>query len=175
MSEPVRLPVEILHASPGRIRLRVRRADLESTALLQAERAIARLTGVSGVRQNPLTRSLVISFDPQEVGFEALIAAVGEAGIILEPSVSTHETASEEIRPLNKTITAFCRGLDDQVRERTGGSLDARTVVPIGLAALAVRELLATGLTAAPWYVLFWYSFDSFLKLRKPDAPTNEP
>jgi len=173
MSEPLRLPVEILHASPGRIRLRVRQKDLDSPALLQAERSIARLPGVFRVAKNPVTRSLVISFDAQKVGFGEISAAFGEAGIILEPLVRTRES-TDEIRPLDQTITAFCRRVDERVRERTGGSLDARTVVPIGLGALAVRELLTTGMTAAPWYVLFWYSFDSFLKLRKPEPPTNK-
>jgi len=165
--------VEILHASPGRIRLRIPKQYLDDPTFLQAEQALTKLPGVSMVRKNPLTGSVVISFEPETVGFEDIFEVATAAGIIIEPSLGG-QRADAEIRPLDQMITAFWQSVDDRIREGTRGSLDARTLLPIGLAALAVRELLATGFTAAPWYVLLWYSFDSFLKLRKPEASSNQ-
>ena len=45
-------------------------------------------------------------------------------------------------------------------------------MAPVGLGALALREVLAGRVQAAPWYVLLWWSFDAYLKLRRraPDA-----
>lgn len=173
MTDALHLSAHVLHASPGRVRLRVQREDLESAALAQAERALVGLTGVRGVRKNPLTRSVLITFDAQAVEFEDLITAIAGAGVVIEPIFE--EPSVRPARPIDHLIIDLSRRVDERVRQGTGGSLDARTLLPIGLAALAARELLTTGLSAAPWYVLLWYSFDSFMKLRKPEASPNLP
>lgn len=173
MTDALHLSAQVLHASPGRVRLRVQREDLESAAMVQAERALTGLTGVQGVRKNPVTRSVLITFDAQAMDFEDLIVAAAEAGVVIEPAFEAPNVRSS--RPIDQVITDFSRRVDERVRQGTGGTLDARTLLPIGLAALAARELMTTGLSAAPWYVLLWYSFDSFMKLRKPGASSNLP
>jgi hypothetical protein len=49
-------------------------------------------------------------------------------------------------------------------------------LVPVGLATLSLRELLRTGweIEAAPWYVLAWYAFDSFIKLHYTSDPDQQ-
>ena len=51
--------------------------------------------------------------------------------------------------------------------QATSGEVDLRFLFPLGLSLLAVRQILVKGwqLELIPWYVLAWYSFDSFIKL----------
>ena len=53
-----------------------------------------------------------------------------------------------------------------RVGSATGFVFDLRTLLPIGLGVLALREILAGRLHAAPWYTPVWWTFDSYLKLR---------
>jgi hypothetical protein len=55
------------------------------------------------------------------------------------------------------------------------GRADLRTLLPVGLGALAVREVLSGRAVAAPWYVLAWYAFDSFTRFRQAPKNTDAP
>ncbi len=48
----------------------------------------------------------------------------------------------------------------------TNGVVDLRLLLPVGLSALAIRQLFTKGLQIdeIPWYTLAWYAFDTFLK-----------
>jgi hypothetical protein len=166
-------PVRIVHASPGRIRVRIQPEDIGSPALDKAERALARVPGVRAVQTNPLARSLAVTYDHRVLGTEDLLAGAARAGFsfVAEPE-DTVGTA--KLRPIDETITTFFRDADEQVRGNLGGAVDLRTLVPAGLALLALREILAGRLVGMPWYVLIWYSFDSFLKLRRSE-PASKP
>ncbi|OKH29325.1 DUF5132 domain-containing protein [Chroogloeocystis siderophila] len=60
-----------------------------------------------------------------------------------------------------------------QVKEMTNGVADLRLLLPLGLSAIALRQLLTKGLQIEeiPWYVLAWYAFDSFTKLNETPTP----
>ena len=166
------LPVRIVHSSPGRVRLRVRREDMDGPALLQAEQTIASLPGVFGVRKNPSARSVVVTFDPDSLGLDDLLEAVTRVGIAIEPLQEPPGVRLPE-RSLDQSIVEVFRSADERVRRRTQGRADLRTLVPVGLAVLAVREVLAGRIAAAPWYVLLWYSFSSFINLRKSEVSSD--
>ena len=53
------------------------------------------------------------------------------------------------------------------VEYKTEGALDLRFLAPLIFALLALRQVLAKspGLNTAPWYIMAWYAFDSFIKL----------
>jgi hypothetical protein len=56
--------------------------------------------------------------------------------------------------------------LNEQVRQATNGFADLQMLLPLGLGALALKQLLDKGpeLEELPWYTLAWYAFDSFKK-----------
>lgn len=60
--------------------------------------------------------------------------------------------------------------LDEQVGRITNGTADLRLLVPMGLGALALKQLIDKGfqLDEMPWYTLAWYAFDTFVKLNNP-------
>jgi hypothetical protein len=132
--------------------------------------------GVRSVQTNSLARSMVVTYDDRAVGLPDLLEAATRAGMRF---VSEEENTSGTpgFRPVDQTIASFFRDADERVRESLGGAADLRTLVPAGLALLALREILAGRLVGAPWYALLWYSFDSFLKLRRSEpaaSPTRE-
>ena len=67
------LSVQVVHASPGRLRLRVPRAALENGALGRATQALADVAGIQQVRPNALASSLVVHYDDAVVGTVALL------------------------------------------------------------------------------------------------------
>jgi hypothetical protein len=71
-------------------------------------------------------------------------------------------------------LTTAISDLNKQVGLATNGVVDLRLLVPVGLGALAIRQLLRNGLQieAAPWYVLAYYAFDSFIKLHYTAEPS---
>ncbi len=64
-------------------------------------------------------------------------------------------------------LTDAVADLNKRVAQATNGVVDLRWLIPVGLGALAVRQLRRNGLKieTAPWYVLAYYAFDSFIKL----------
>lgn len=170
---------QLVHASPGRIRLRVRRAAAAGDALERVEQALAGVAGVREVRTNPLTRSLLVSYDDRATEPEQMLAAVERVGVTVDPAAGAvaHGDADKGRTALDRTnlsqvITDVFGAADQRIADLTGGSADLRTLVPISFAVLAVRQVVAGQVTAVPWYALAWYAFDSFIKLRRTDTST---
>jgi copper chaperone CopZ len=165
------LPVQVVHVSPGRIRVKVPRSAVGSAALQDAERALSAQPGVQQVRVNPTAASVVVNYDPAGVSLPALFAAIARAGVTIEP-VDARQGASRSTQDLylGKPVEKVAGAANQGIAKMTGGTLDLRMLVPIGLGALALREIMSGRLGAAPWYTLLWWTFDSFLKLRRPDV-----
>ncbi len=95
-----------------------------------------------------------------------LLAALGRAGVSV---VSREDAAASGPEPLSDSIARLFSRADRRVAETSGGTADLRTLVPISFAVLAARQILSGQLGSIPGYVLLWYAFDSFMKLRRSD------
>jgi copper chaperone CopZ len=170
-TESQSLQVQVVHASPGRIRVKVPKSAVGSAALRDAEQALSAQPGVRQVRVNPAAASVVVDYDPEAVSLPALFAAIARAGVTIEPVDARKEgSRSTDGLYLGKPVEKVAGAANQQVAKLTGGAADLRVLVPVGLGALALREILSGRLGAAPWYTLLWWTFDSFLKLRRPDV-----
>jgi hypothetical protein len=164
--------VQVVHASPGRLRLRVPRAALEDGTWSRAERALTGMAGVQQVRPNALASSLVVRYDDGVVGLSALLDALARAGLtVVHGSTDLGPPPAGERSRVARSIESLFGSADGEVTRLTNGTADLRTLVPIGLGALALREILAGRVGMAPWWTLAWWAFDSFLKLQEPRAP----
>ncbi|MBE9049431.1 DUF5132 domain-containing protein [Nostocales cyanobacterium LEGE 11386] len=58
---------------------------------------------------------------------------------------------------------------NSDVSRMTNGVADLRLLVPVVLGLFTIRQLLKQGLQLEeiPWYVLAWFTFDTFVKLNK--------
>jgi copper chaperone CopZ len=158
----------IVHSTPGRLRLRLPRQALAEQGGQPLHDALAKLKGVQQVRIGREASSLLVRYDPAAVAVEQLTDALHRAGV--------HVTAAGEREPLDlsqptvtsQVVNRTAGRLNERVAVATYNLLDLRTLVPIGLGVLALREILLGRLQAAPWYTLLWWTFDSYLKLRQP-------
>jgi hypothetical protein len=168
------LSVQVVHTSPGRLRLRVPRAALENGALGRAAQALTDVAGVQQVRPNTLASSLVVQYDDGVVDTAALLDVLADAGLSVGAS-SPAPAAVDDGSRVARSIESLLGTADVRVARLTSGTADLRTLVPLGLGALALREVLAGRLGMAPWYTLAWWAFDSFIKLQQPQAPQRPP
>ncbi|MDP8943646.1 MAG: hypothetical protein M3N16_05955 [Actinomycetota bacterium] len=110
------------------------------------------------------TGSILLRHEQDIDVLDEVRSALGAAGLELavDVAIAGYPSAAS---PAGRISDAA--GSLDAAVERTTGGLPLRTLVPLGLAALSLRQALrgAAGLKEAPWYVLAWYSFDAFLKL----------
>lgn len=108
----------------------------------------------------------------QEV-FEDLVAEV-QAELAAKPQAEVNATTAQNQvanpkLPIGENLIDVISDLNEQVKQTTTGVVDLRSLLPAGLAALALRQLLSKGLQLdeIPWYTLAWYGFDSFMKLNE--------
>jgi hypothetical protein len=168
MDDTLVLHTQIVHVSPGRLRLRLHPNGTPPRPR-QIEHALGSLPGVQAVHVNPLVRSIVITFDAGTTNSDNLLGAIERLGVIVGRTLEASDEGRIS-RPLGDLIATFFQNRDRRVLENSGGFVDLRTLVPVGLGALALREILAGRMGTAPGYVLAWYAFDAFLKLRKVDS-----
>jgi hypothetical protein len=90
------------------------------------------------------------------------------------PSEISSPSHQQENSALAQTILNRITDLDTRIREATQGTVDARSLMPILLGGFALRQLVVKGLQLddVPWYVLAWYSFDSFMKFHPQPSLT---
>jgi Protein of unknown function (DUF5132) len=96
----------------------------------------------------------------------------------IERSQTASQSSSREANEQVKTSQAAeslmntVSEINTHVRQATNGIVDLQLLFPLGLGAIALKQLLQKGfeLEEIPWYVLAWYAFDSFVKLNETSA-----
>ena len=156
---------------PGRVRIRVSRGELTDGFVRELEAALPALQGFQRVQVSPGTGSVLISYNPVEVELPVLLERLRLAGLLDVRAAGPSAPLPKEV-PVSLSAQRVQRALNDadvRVSQLTGGRWDLRSVMPLVLGALALRQLLtgAGQIAAAPWYVLAWYAFDSFIKLNQ--------
>jgi hypothetical protein len=160
--------VQLAHASPGRIRLRVDRSEPDPIALGAVQQYLREHHGDYDLALNPTTRSLLIRYDAAIRQLPEVLEAIAEAGVHF--AVADTGAPSEpppDTMALGIAAETLASRVNQWVIHRTSGGADLRTIVPVTFALLAVREILSGRLVAVPWYAFAWYAFDSYWKLRQ--------
>ncbi|GET38964.1 HMA2 domain-containing protein [Microseira wollei] len=156
----------IVSSTPGRMRLKVGHQHRNSQALEPITQALKSQLGIYDVRTNTHTGSITIMHATEHLSGEDIYAMLRDLGVIFaDIAGGRSEVASN--------ITSAVYDLNRRVRKGTNGVVDLRILMPLALGALSIRQLLVKGLQLdiIPWYVLAWYSFDSFIKLHYTSEP----
>lgn len=166
----------VTHAVPGRLRVRLEGGTAaERKAAMAALRQVEATPGVHDVTADTERGSALVTFDPESLDMESAVKLVREAheafDDVAPPKVVT--VVDKSVSTVASRIEAGFTSADNDVRKATHGAVDLKMLVPLGLGTLAVRQFIRTGplVSSMPWYVLAYYSFDTFVKLHGRPRP----
>lgn len=167
------LPIQtkIISDTPGRLRLRIGHPHRLPETMEQIRNNLEAKSYIDQVRTNVDHGSIVIKYNQKNGTLDNVLATLQDLGIIFaEITQGSTEAAT--------TVSSAVMDLNKRVRQATDGVVDIRFLFPLGLSILSIRQLMIKGLQLEiiPWYVLAWYSFDSFIKLHgiTPQKPSTE-
>ena len=171
--------VKVVHALPGRVRLKVRELRDNPALAGAVQKRLAGIRGVHLVDSNAVTGSVLVHYvtEGTEV-LEAICAALTPLFPALDvEQFQTELTAFQaQLNPfanlvggeriqLDRGISGLFGTLNTGVGNATGG-IDLRVLVPVGLAILGIRSLFVTDRLAVPtWYDFIWFAFGTYLAL----------
>ncbi|MBD2043338.1 HMA2 domain-containing protein [Microcoleus sp. FACHB-672] len=156
----------VVSQTPGRLRLKISEPHRKQGEMAEIVNALNAHPNVSEVRMNLQTGSIVVHHDNYHDTVENVFATLRDVGMIFGDIVLGKSVAANG-------VTDAVSDLNQRVSSLTHGVVDLRFLLPVGFGTLAVRQLMAKGLQfdIIPWYVLAWYSFDSFIKLHYTADP----
>lgn len=181
--------IQIIHALPGRVRVRLPRLQGNASLAAEVERALTALAGVHHVEASTTTGSVLVLYEPrllESLDIEAigpLLGLAGRLGLAFEDMDMDEiqdwvHTAANGTRPgtpptLGSDIAAWLSSVNAGVTQVIGGWGELRTLVPLTLAFLGLRGLLRTEQLPFPaWYDYLWFAFSTYMILHPP-RPTS--
>jgi hypothetical protein len=160
--EAPREALTLTHHHPGRLRVRaVAFQDGDVGARVVA--ALEAVPGIEVVRHNPRTGSILVEYEPGLAHPEAVLARIAAAAD-LDPPTDDRPRGRE---PAIVAIDA-AREVNELVDELTGHRADLRSLVPMGMAALAAYSFVYHGDARLPrWDNLLYWSYNIFSQLHR--------
>jgi hypothetical protein len=167
--------VELLHATTGRIRIRVPEVKGNAPLAREIQHQLADFRGVRRVEASPLTGSVLVIYDP------ASAESVEEWARLLFPGIEEGRPGACQASPdgdpstLAQRIVDYCTELNTDVKSVTGGH-DLKVLLPTALFVFGIKGLLFSKNRPLPtWYDLMWFSFGTFLMLNNRKAAAADP
>ena len=184
--------LQILHAIPGRLRLKVGTLKDNPALADECQGRLARLWMVQQAVVNPVTGSVLVIYDPRlleavragdlsEFGDMDVLQAMQELlalghmlGIspqdvdrnMFEDWLRIHANGSQPATTTVAAVETFFGRLNTQVAQASNGWGDLPALVPLSLFFLGVRSLLLVETVPFPaWYDYFWFAFGTFIAL----------
>ena len=185
--------VHVVHAMPGRVRLRVDKVRGNPAFAQKAQDKLGRMPGIKRVEVKPLTGSVLIYYDAAALLAEGALAALTDGFSELFPEIgaaatnlgleslirrlatgdSPKGTSSPEPKAAGNLVASL-EAINAEVARVTGG-LDLKTLIPMTLLFLGVRSLWTSKKLAVPaWYDYLWFGFSSFALMNLKSADNRE-
>ncbi|MCX8053441.1 MAG: heavy-metal-associated domain-containing protein [Armatimonadetes bacterium] len=164
---------------PGRIRVRLPRERRDTSVLSEVASILAGVDGIKSVKTNEITGSILVEYDADAINVEELIALGKTANLIDDFDLSgTGTSTKSEFPPTSATarsILAGFRAVDRMVHELSRGLLDAKTIMPLTLFGISLRNYLRSPQRSpVPWYTLLWYAYSTFMQWNRPGRTTTD-
>jgi hypothetical protein len=167
--------VELLHAIPGRIRLRVHEVKGSPARAHEVEQQVAGLKLVRRVEVNPVTGSVLVVYDHEDS------ASIAELGRLFLPGLelATMTTPPDPVPDVDAVtpsvvegVMHHARAINANLRTTTGG-LDLRVLVPATFVLLGIKTLVTERKRTPAWYNYFWFAFGTFCTLNRRATSDN--
>jgi hypothetical protein len=178
--------IRVVHAMPGRVRLKVDKVKGDPAFAHQAQAKLAQMPGIKKVEAHPLTGSVLVHYDAAALladgalaaltdGFSELFPEIGAGALTLGLDSMIGHLAAGGAGERPRTATTLIGSLaaiNEKVAQVTGG-LDLKLLIPMTLLFLGARSLWTAKKAPVPaWYDFLWFGFSSFvlMNLRNVDA-----
>jgi hypothetical protein len=170
------VPAQVVSQTPGRIRLRVHPAHRQPHKLKPIAEALQKRVEIYRVKTNIANGSITVMHGRELLSEEDIRAILQDLGIIFAEIAEIPILNNGDKSSAAAEITKATTDLNQRVKNITQGAIDLRFIMPFSFAVLALRQLWLKGLQfeTIPWYVLAWYSFDSFIKLNNSGNSSTE-
>lgn len=147
----------LTHTAPGRCRFKIpsRRRDVEYFHDLRE--ALLDTGGVEQVQANPLTASVLVLYDTEQVDLNDLTAQLQTAN---QFEISDRPMDTQTV--WEKAVVGV-GNIDQQLKEITSGQIDFKSLLFVMLVMMAVRQL-QQGVVFAPAITLIWYALQMLTK-----------
>jgi len=164
----------IAHHVPERTRLKLSEKHRSKEEMRRIGEALESSPKARRVEVSPETGSIIVHHLPGAL--PDIRAILEDLGVVVASTTEIGLPSGDDQSALGAALVQAVNDLDRRLRLSSGGIFDLKVLIPAGLAALAVRQVLRQGLRieAAPWYVLAYLAFDSFVKLHRPRGPGPE-
>ena len=161
--------LHIAHDIPGRLRLRL--PPGASTDGLTA--TISAVPGVIHCTWSARTRSLLVSYDPQQGDRTAIVEAVARSTGLDRPAESGNGAASAPHRAeagalLVSGVREIFGEVDQRIRRTTRGLVGLGTLLPVALAPWALAEMVRGRAAPLAWSSALWYAHGLFRDYQMP-------
>jgi hypothetical protein len=159
--------LQIVHAIPGRTRLRCAALRGAIDDVNRLADALAAAPGVHETSIRPFTGSILVLHDPS-VTSAALIEVAQRVlacdRVLARGERPPFEGAVPELSKVAKLAAAAFRDLDRDVLRASEGSLDLGTLATLGfVGAGAVGLAFAREVEMPPWFNLAWWGYRTFM------------
>jgi len=172
--------VRLAHASPGRIRLKVDDVKNDPEKARDIEAKLRTVPSIRSADANPVTGSLLLTYDePVLESMELPFAVAQVLGISLndlDPEdlrlLMSHQGNGNKFSApsISEGVETTFRDINAAVRRTVGADLGI--LLPLALAVLGVRSLLASEKTMLPsWHEYLWFSFSTYFILNRTNPP----
>ena len=142
--------LEVVHALPGRMRLKIPSLARRPRALADFAAALKRLDGVSEVTANPVLGTALVRYDAAALT-PSLVVAAATHGFDFETAFRRHRSL------VGGELSAIHYALNQAVLRRSGGVLDLPALMTVLLIVTFVRGVLGRGgAKFSPLAVLWW-------------------
>ncbi len=174
--------ITVVHAIPGRIRLKIASLRDNSTLASELQHRLVAIQGVKQVETNPRTGSVLILYDAAAMASpEALLTLAAPLsqlfpGLDLKdlPAWASSTNGAHPTPSLAQSVAGFFGSLNQKIDTATGGVADLKILLPLGLFLFGIRSLLSSEKRAIPtWYDFFWFALGTYFMMHpKPGEKT---
>lgn len=178
------MSVRLAHASPGRIRLKVEDVKNDPHKATDIEAKLRTVPGIRSAEANPLTGSLLLTYEePPSESMELPFAVAQALGISLndlDPAdlrlLMSHQGNGDKFTApsIAESLDSTFRDMNAALRRKIGA--DMGVLLPLALAMLGMRSLLNSEKTAFPsWHDYLWFAFSTYFMLNRTNSSQGQP
>lgn len=169
-----RRTVRLVHATTGRVRLRLPCLHDDPELAQAVADTVAALDGVDEVQVRAWTGSILCRYDPDRLDAAAISDAVC-ATATADTSGGADRADRRRLARIARQGTgvthaaaALFKGLDADVLQATDGRLDLADAAALGMLAVSVTKVASARTLPLPsWYDLVWYAYTIFTRTER--------